>query len=247
MTTYIPFWSNDPTILFNKTQLGKLWPQSAMAFEENLNAISRLIILLSVLGFLFTLNLNFLLIGIITLFVVLFIYKMRKTYIIKTLLEKKEGFSDMGHINVIPEKTIPLDNKLTNPVTLESVLRSDFYPTTKKNPLGNVLLTEIMDDPDRKAAAPSFNVDVSEDITRSAKKTVQYLNPDIKNTNKQLFGDLANNFELDWSMRNFYSMPNTRVTNDQGAYGEYLYGNMPSAKEGNAFALVQDNLRYILI
>ena len=247
MTTYIPFWSNDPTILFNKTQLGKLWPQSAMTFEENLNAISRLIILLSVLGFLFTLNLNFLLIGIITLFVVLFIYKMRKTYIIKTLLEKKEGFSDMGHINVIPEKTIPLDNKLTNPVTLESVLRSDFYPTTKKNPLGNVLLTEIMDDPDRKAAAPSFNVDVSEDITRSAKKTVQYLNPGIKNTNKQLFGDLANNFELDWSMRNFYSMPNTRVTNDQGAYGEYLYGNMPSAKEGNAFALVQDNLRYILI
>jgi len=245
--TVIPFWSNDPTILFNKTQISQLWPQPTMSFEEKLNAISRLIILLSILGFLVTLHLNSILIGIITLFVILFIYKMRKDKILKSLLNKTEGFSDMGHINVIPGKTIPKNNKLTNPVTLETVLRSDFYPTTKKNPLGNVLLTEIMDYPDRKAAAPSFNVDVSEDITRSAKKTVQYLNPSIKNTNKQLFGDLANNFELDWSMRNFYSMPNTRVTNDQGSYGEYLYGNMPSAKEGNAFALTQDNLRYILI
>lgn len=245
--TVIPFWSNDPTILFNTTQVGQLWPQSTMSFEEKLNAVSRIVILLSILGLLVTLHFNSILIGIITLFVILFIYKMRKDKIIKSLLEKKEGFGDMGHINVIPGKTIPANNKLTNPVTLESVLRSDFYPTTKKNPLGNVLLTEIMDNPDRKAAAPSFNVDVSEDITRSAKKTVQYLNPGIKNTNKQLFGDLANNFELDWSMRNFYSMPNTRVTNDQGSYGEYLYGNMPSAKEGNAFALTQDNLRYILI
>lgn len=245
--TVIPFWSNDPTILFNKTQIYQLWPQPSMSFEEKLNAISRIVILLSILGLLVTLHLNSILIGIITLFVILFIYKMRKDKIIKSLLEKKEGFDDMGHIDVIPGKTMSANNKLTNPVTLETVLRSNFYPTTKKNPLGNVLLTEIMDNPDRKAAPPSFNVDVSEDITRSAKKTVQYLNPGIKNTNKQLFGDLANNFELDWSMRNFYSMPNTRVTNDQGSYGEYLYGNMPSAKEGNAFALTQDNLRYILI
>jgi len=249
--TLTPFWSNDPTILFNKNQLIQVFPQSSMSFEEKLNAISRVVIILSILGFLFTMNLNFILIGIITLFVILFIYKMRKDKIIKSLLSSKEGFSymsqDEGQIHVIPEKTIPANNKLTNPVTLETLLRSEFYPTTKKNPLGNVLLTDIMDDPNRKAAAPSFNVDVSEDITRNAKKTVQYLNPGIKNTNKQLFGDLANNFELDWSMRNFYSMPNTRVTNDQGAYGEYLYGYMPSAKEGNAFALTQDNLRYILI
>jgi len=126
-------------------------------------------------------------------------------------------------------------------------LKKNYYPTTKKNPMGNVLLTDIMDNPNKKPAPPSFNPDVYEDIIRSSKKTVQYLNPGIKNTNKQLFGDLAQNFEFDWSMRNFYSMPNTKVTNDQGSYAEYLYGNMPSCKDGNAFACVQDNLRYILI
>jgi hypothetical protein len=69
-------------------------------------------------------------------------------------------------------------------------LRSEFHPTTKKNPFGNVLLTDIGDNPNRKAAAPSFNPDVYEDITKSVKKQTQMLNPDIINTNKQLYGDL---------------------------------------------------------
>jgi hypothetical protein len=245
MTT--PFWTNDISILINKNEMYKLWPTTNMNFDSKLNAISRLVIILSFLGFIVTFNLNFLIMGIITLGILFIIYKINKFKKIKDFNDVigKEGFMDT--INVLPVKHLPKKTTLTNPVTLETVLKTDFYPTTKKNPMGNVLLTEIHDDPNRNAAAPSFNVDVSEDITRASKKTVQYLNPGIKNTNKQLFGDLAENFEFDWCMWNFYSMPNTRVTNDQGAYGEYLYGNMPSAKEGNAFALVQDNLRYILI
>ena len=236
----IPFWTNDASILFNENYRYQLWPTPDMSFYSKLNAISRLVIVLSFLGCIFTMNITFLFMGAITLFIIFIIYKLNSAN------HYKESFIN-NQINVIPEKHIPKNTKITNPVTLETVLKTDFYPSNKKNPMGNVLLTEIMDDPERKAAPPSFNVDVSEDITRNSKKTVQYLNPGIKNTNKQLFGDLADNFEFDWSMRNFYSTPNTRVTNDQGAYGQYLYGNMPSAKEGNAFALVQDNLRYILI
>ena len=76
------------------------------------------------------------------------------------------------------------------------------------------------------------------------------MNPGIKNTNKQLFGDLWEQFQLDQSNRVFYSTPNTRVMNDQGAYSQYLYNNMKySAKEDTpegAIARVQDNYRYIL-
>lgn len=236
----IPFWSNNPFILFNPDEIMKIWPTSNMTFEEKLNAITRMVVLVSILGFLFTLNINFLLICIITLALIWIVYKLRKNKLIETL---QDGFSNK--INVITN--IKEKEYVTNPVTLESVLKQNYYPTTKKNPMGNVLLTDIMDNPDKKPAPPSFNPDVYEDITRSSKKTVQYLNPGIKNTNKQLFGDLAQNFEFDWSMWNFYSMPNTKITNDQGAYAEYLYGNMPSCKDGNAFACVQDNLRYILI
>jgi hypothetical protein len=38
---------------------------------------------------------------------------------------------------------------------------------------------------------------------RGGKKMVQKLNPGIKNTNKQLFGDLGENFYLDQSKKEY--------------------------------------------
>jgi hypothetical protein len=136
----------------------------------------------------------------------------------------------------------------TNPVTLESVLRSEFHPTTKKNPFGNVLLTDIGDDPNRRAAAPSFNPDVYDDITSSVKKQTQMLNPDIINTNKQLYGDLYDSYTLDNSMMRFYSTANSRVANDQGAFSNWLYGQMPSGKSSGpdgAYQRVKNNWQWI--
>jgi hypothetical protein len=78
---------------------------------------------------------------------------------------------------------------------------------------------------------------------------VQKLNPGIKNTNKQLFGDLGENFYLDQSNRNFFSTANTRIANDQGAFSQFLYGNMPSSKESNSAGAMQrvaDSYRYTL-
>jgi hypothetical protein len=76
---------------------------------------------------------------------------------------------------------------------------------------------------------------------------VQEQNKGIKTTDKKLFGDLWDNFELDLCLRNFYTTANSKVPNDQGAYADYLYGSMPSCKDGNAFECVKDNSRYILI
>jgi hypothetical protein len=113
------------------------------------------------------------------------------------------------------------------------------------------LLTQINDEPDRKAAPPAFNPDCDEDITKNVKRAVQMMNPGIKNTNKQLFGDLWQQFQLDQSNRVFYSTPNSKICNDQGAYAQYLYNNMKysgklSTPEG-AIARVQDNWRWIMM
>jgi hypothetical protein len=235
------FWSNDPTILFNKESMLQLWPTQKMTFESKLNAISRLIIVISILGFVFTRNFNLLIIGIITLAIIFTLYRLRKQKLVSSL--KKEGFS----LNSL--KNSSSDKVTTNPITMESLLRSNFHPTTKKNPFGNVLLTDINDTPNRLAAAPSFNPDVYEDIMNATKKQTQMLNPGIINTNKQLFGDLKTTYDLDNSMMRFYSTANSRIASDQGAFGSWLYGNMPSGKESNAegaLARVQDNYRYIL-
>jgi hypothetical protein len=236
----IQFWSNDPTILFNKDYIFELWPITSMCYEQKLNAISRLIILLTILGYILTMSKRVLAVGSITLLVIFILYNMRKEKLTKDMLE---NFDVQGN------QVTGINKPFINPVTLDAVLRTEFKEGNKKNPFSNVLLTQINDEPDRKAAPPSFNVDCDEDITKNIKRAVQMMNPGIKNTNKQLFGDLWQQFELDQSNRVFYSTPNTRVTNDSGAFSQYLYGYMPSAKEDTpegAFARVQDNYRYTL-
>jgi len=236
----IQFWSNEPTILFNKEYIFELWPTTEMCYEQKLNSITRLVILLSILGYILTMSLRILGVGVFTLLIIFVLFTMRKQKVTKQMME--EGFNNYGA--PLPEQSY------VNPVTLESVLKSDFKEGTKKNPFSNVLLTQIGDNPERKSAPPSFNVDVSEDITRNVKKSVQMMNPDIKNTDKQLYGDLWQNFLLDDSNRVFYSTANTRVEpGDQSSFGKYLYGNMPSAKESTPSGNMQrekDSYRYTL-
>jgi hypothetical protein len=238
MTT--TFWSNDLSILLNKDYITELWPTSNMTYEEKLNAITRLVILLSILGYIFTMSTNIILIGFLMIAVIFLLYRMQKRKLTKEILNSKEGFSGINNSNSNSEGTI------LTPDTLQSYLKSDFTNVNKKNPLGNVLLTEIVDNPNRKPAPPSFNTEVYEDINVNTKKMVQSINPGIKNTNKQLYGDLGEQFEFDQSQRSFYSTPNTKIPNDQGAFANYLYGDMPSCRDGDAFACIQDNFRYNL-
>jgi hypothetical protein len=171
---------------------------------------------------------------------------MRKQKLTNQMLN--EGFSIQGNqvTGMFDKKT----DSYVNPVTLDTVLKSEFKEGTKKNPFSNVLLTQISGDPERKSAPPSFNISVDEDITKNIKKAVQMMNPGIKNTDQQLYGDLWQQFELDQSNRAFFSTANTTVPpGDQPSFAQYLYGNMPSAKESTPDGNMQrekDNYRYTL-
>jgi len=238
----IHFWSNEPAILFNKEYIFELWPTKDMCYEQKMNAITRLIILMTILGYILTSSIKILSVGALTILIIFTLFTMRKQKISKKILD--EGFK------IHDTKIEDTEQYYDNPVTLDSVLRTEFKEGTKKNPFSNVLLPQINDDPERKSAPPSFNVSVSEDITRNIKKAVQMLNPEIKNTDKQLFGDMFQEFELDQSNRQFFSAPNTRVMNDQGAFAKYLYDDLKfSSKESTpegAIARVQDSFRYNL-
>jgi hypothetical protein len=232
MSNNTPFWGNQPEVLLNKNEIMELWPTPEMSYESKLNAITRLIILLTLIGFIFTFSLQLFFIGMITILLIYFLY----------FTNFKEGFELKSSI-LGKQHNSP---KIINPETLVENLKTDFYPTSSKNPFSNVLQTDIKYDPDRKSAPPSFNPQVHEDITISTKKMIQDLNPGIVNTNKQLFGDLYEQFNLDQSNRVFFSNANTRVSNDQGAFANYLYGNMPSCKNNDTLECVKDNFRYIL-
>jgi hypothetical protein len=233
-----PFWVNQPTILFNKKYLTMNFFQEKMTLEEKFNTITKFVLILTILGFIFTQNFQLIFIGILTIAIITMIYYRKKKKFIEEHTEK-ENFSNREGKKGKREATMKL----------KELLQEGYYPINKKNPFGNVLLTEINSYPDRPSAAPAFNTEVNDEINNSVKKQTQMLNPSIDGTNKQIYGDLYENYNLDNSMMRFYTTANTRVANDQGAYGQWLYGNMPSAKEDNIEGNIQrvkDNVRYNL-
>ena len=235
-----PFWINQPTILFNKKYITTNFLKKTMTLEEKFNAITKFVLILTILGFIFSQNFQLIFIGVLTIAIITAIYYRKKKKFIEERTESssiQENFSNNGR------------GKREAKMQLKELLQNGYYPINKKNPFGNVLLTEINSNPNRPSAAPAFNPEVYDEINNSVKRQTQMLNPSIDGTNKQIYGDLYENYNLDNSMMRFYTTANTRVANDQGAYGEWLYGNMPSAKEDNIEGNIQrvkDNLRYNL-
>ncbi len=118
---------SNPYILMDKEYIKELWPTKEMSYTNKFNAITRLVILLSVLGFLVFKNLKFLLSGVVTIVLMVFFYKTPK-------LSMNEAFT-------VEAQKAP----------------SEFTQPTTENPLMNVLLPELNGNPLRKEAAPSFN------------------------------------------------------------------------------------------
>lgn len=211
-------WLNNPTILLNENKLGQLWPTSNMSLEEKINAISRLIILLTIIGYLITLRPNIILIGIVSLISILLIYSLQN--------KKKEPFVN----NLTNSGAL-----LSNPLFYE-MNRENFKEPTKDNPLMNVLLPEIYYNPERKPAAPTFNPIVENEINESVKEFVseKFGDDDIK---EKLFGSLGDKLSFNRSMLPFTATANTTVPNNDKDFKEFLYGDMISGKEGNPLAL----------
>ena len=232
-----PFWINDPYILLNKDEMTDIWPMPLMSIEQKLNAISRIVILLTILGFLITKNINIVFTGLITLAIFVMIYKLQYQVQNKpngpngnvntdnSDQKKKEGFVNSKMYNVLkPQLTTPTIN----------------------NPMMNVLLPEIAYNPMREQAAPAYNPAVEKEINHSTEaaavidfepKTIS----EAEKLRKKLFADLGDKYEFDDSMRSFYTNPNTTIPNDQKGFAEFCYGGMISCKEGNEFACQRFN------
>ena len=54
---------------------------------------------------------------------------------------------------------------------------------------------------------------------------------------QKLYGNIGDELVFNRSMLQYNSVPNTVIPSDQKAYLEFLYGSLPSGKEGNIFAL----------
>ena len=263
------FWLSDPTILLHKDHISELWPKNGTTLETKLNAGSRLVIILSILGYLFTMNISFFIIGFITLAIIGGLYNINHSHssiteaaaaLLKSGGEEKEGFAGR-------------QNGYGGPNAGGVAVRGDFTTPTPTNPLMNVMLPEIKYAPDRANAMPAFSPEVEAQINESTKAYIstnfdassrntvkpigsesalanasasedpQQSEQESRDIYNKLFSNLGDSCEFEHSMRNFYATPNTRVDNDQEAFAKFCYGDMRSCKEGDEFACSRNSTR----
>jgi hypothetical protein len=231
----VPFWSEDPNVLLNKEYITELFPTDNMSFTQKLNAITRLVIIMSILSFLYSKTTRILGIGalsVLAIFLLYFAYERTK----------KEGMSLASQDTV---SSVTLEDSSDLDVRESSLTPKEFSETfdksSYKNPLSNVLVTDYGMNVHKKPAPPSFTQKGSNTILENAKKMVVEQNPGQPDIADKLFGDLGNEMMFEQSLQPFYSNASTTVPNDQGAFAQFCYGNMISAKEGNMLALSQNN------
>ena len=221
------FWTNNPTILIDKEHIMEIWPTSSMHYVAKLNAITRLTIILTVLGYMTEKSSRTVMVGIATIVLILIIHLHYKKTGYKIMQDDEKNNCSVEGFQLNKSSIIG------TPKGLKEELDKHFSPTTPANPMSNVLLTDIEDNPDKKPAPPSFLPEVYGDINDATKNMVKNDHEDFPDMDKRLFGTLGENFDFDTSMRQFSSTANTRIVNDQDAFAQFLYGNMPSCKDGD--------------
>jgi hypothetical protein len=215
MNTEETIWIKDFNVLFEKEKLFKYIPLNSNSNNEKMNSMMRFTLYISVLlSFLYK-NLNYLFIFILCGVITFLMYKNEDKKQEKELTENLENYDKI--------KNDPDIKK--NKINHKKYIKKCVLPS-RNNPFMNVLPT---DNRKRKPACKSYN-------DEKIKKLVD------DKFSKGLYKDINSVYNNENSQREFYTMPNTTVPNNQGDFASWLYGVPKTCKEGNGNQCVGNNL-----
>jgi hypothetical protein len=232
----IQFWTQNPNVLFKQQYIFEFFPTENMSYSQKLNAVSRMVIFLTIITFMFTKSKALLFISAITLFCIFMLFHYQEQEKLKldnkklNLEKTVENFDNIA-LDTLKENNISKNTKV-------------FSPPSSLNPFSNVLISDYDYNVNKKPAAPAFNTNVNNDILSQAKQFVREANPDQPDISDKLFKDLGEQYVFEQSLRPFHSNPSTTIPNDQQGFAEFCYGSMVSCKEGNMFACARNLARY---
>ena len=190
------FWIQDPCILIK--HFCKFNPFINSTFSNNLNAYTRLVIIITTVLFVITKSSNYIYLGLFLILIIIIIYYMFK-----------------------PEKFVNtyFSNEVDNLLTAEKLPErtSNYFNTETlvNNPLKNTPITDY---------------DKSQEYSKATVSNAN-MNEYIKGKMFQTPAD----FTFDTGTRQYYTMPNTLVPNDQGAFASWLYGTESNCKTGSIY------------
>jgi hypothetical protein len=220
--SYIPFWGEDPNILFNQEYILEFFPTEDMSFNQRLNAVSRIVIVLTIIGLVYSYSVRMIVVSVMSLLAIYILHHFKKD-------DERENFADPA-LELLKQSAIDPSRVFDKPTPL--------------NPLSNVLMTDYDYNPQKKPAPPAFAEDTQNAILENAKQLVMDANPDQPDIADKLFQSLGDQLVFEQSMQPFVSNPATTIPNDQAAFAQFCYGSMISCKEGNKFACARNLERH---
>jgi hypothetical protein len=206
------FWLENPCILI--TNFCKFNPFVAFTdkrFSNNMNAYTRLIIILMIVIFTITKEINYILIGIFLIIIIIIMYYSFRKDSFKVLPSSfpfiKSNDETIGERGTYLLKNAKLPRRESNYNNIEVPIN---------NPLKNVPLTDYGVEQEYSKA------------TRSDSTMSQFANGKIFQTSDQWI--------FDRNTQPFYTTANSSVPNDQTSFANWLYGTENICKEGSIYA-----------
>lgn len=201
------FWLDDPRILFKHNVITQIIPSTDYSFNENLNAITRLIILITLLAFILFKHFIIIILSLVILCIIIFYHKYTLS---------KETFHDYDILNsTVDISQNPFNNSLLN------------------HNMGNYL-KKIKIEPDTSyGKTPSYEIEYNEEIEETMHNNVKNI---IKENNKDnsdidnIFKNTTDLMDFDHHMRQFYIEPVNNTPNDLNGFLTYCFGSLPSNK-----------------
>jgi hypothetical protein len=239
--TTTPFWIYDIRILFESDFATKLVPVEGMTSPEKFNAITRFVLIATIIGYTVTRNANLLLTGLVTIVAIVVLNYIQNDR------AAKEGFGATGMATGMATDLALASARAAADASATDATR--FTQPTPENPAMNVMPADIYDTPDRLPAAQANNPAIAGAMSDAVKQLAvrgrreNNEDPDPK-LDPRLFQDMEDEREFAHSMRSFQPTASTQIPNDQGKFADYLYGNMVSCKAGDDVACMRNNQRH---
>lgn len=198
------FWASDPSVLLKDTS--SFFPTSKLGVSDNLNAIVRLSIYLSIVLVLYAKDPRFLLLG---------VGAMLTTFLIHAL-----GYTAVERAGFMSRRCDPCDGKMNQEAEVEQSTDSCIQPT-QDNPFMN--FNYLTDDYHREPACKAWLYD--DPVSQEVRKEVD------QSFNHDLYRDVSDMYSKSNSQRQFYTMPCTSSVNDQTSFAKWLFRTGPTCKE----------------
>jgi hypothetical protein len=217
------FWLHNPKILID-TYL-QFIPTKDMTINQKYNSITLFCIYFLILLIIFRRPLFWFYLPLITIIIIIFMFMIDNK---EKNISNKENFNTITESGYIDSNGEMRFNRVTGqPTTGQDVTYTCRKPT-KDNPFMNPPISDF--NTTAPAACNSDDENINNSITKAFKS--------------DLYMDVDDVFEKMNSQRQFYTVPNTSIPNQQTEFANWLYRIPQTCKEDQEQCLRYEDLRY---